>query len=253
MDHSKTRVWLARAEVLLMHPDFKVSALLDSMAIDGVRRFLRLRHPKKQQEFLVSRFFIQFILQSYPELVDGMALSDLETAATGRLVFSKQKGIYISLSHSHGWLAVGISDAAIGVDIELHKNSRVSSEAAALFMHKNEFDFFSRLESNIHKTNVFYKIWSAKEAYFKALPDDEQVRFASDSICLLSSTLNRADYQYAGFWSLDRGGRYNLPKQLTLTLCTIPMKQVEQPSAFIASGSKLERSLAVELSVFSLL
>lgn len=66
--------------------------------------------------------------------------------------------LFLSVSHSNGWIAVYVSEKPVGIDIET-ENPRMT-EGASYFVNENEQEFKSDL-------NLLSIIWGAKEAFYK--------------------------------------------------------------------------------------
>lgn len=66
--------------------------------------------------------------------------------------------LFLSISHSNGWIAVYVSMQPVGIDIET-QNPRIA-EGSSYFLNENEQQFKSDL-NNLHI------IWGAKEAFYK--------------------------------------------------------------------------------------
>ncbi len=79
------------------------------------------------------------------------------------------QALQFSLSHSEHWavLAVGYAES-IGVDIESLKRSRNLSAIAERYYHPSEFAQLQQLGEG-EQTSYFYRLWTLKEAFFKAL------------------------------------------------------------------------------------
>ncbi len=94
----------------------------------------------------------------------GLKIEELtfQKTAEGRYYTDKAE---FSLSHSKGALAVAVSRAAVGVDIE-EKKTCFRNEMAERIMTAEEYKAYKIL-SDDEKKDFFVKIWTAKEALFK--------------------------------------------------------------------------------------
>lgn len=75
------------------------------------------------------------------------------------------KGVYFNLSHSGGWTVVAVSDGEVGVDIQQVKP--VALRLAKRFFTEEERRLTE--EAGDGATELFYRFWTVKEAYLKAL------------------------------------------------------------------------------------
>ena len=78
--------------------------------------------------------------------------------------FVKDGSLYISIAHSGEYAVAAASKSPIGIDIERLAGSSLS--AAAKFCNAEDMRLLSNGETALLN---FYKIWTAKEAYFKKL------------------------------------------------------------------------------------
>ncbi len=123
--------------------------------------FLGNCHPRRKSEWLCSRYVISAYLNY------GLP-PDLEQDAHGRnLLNGGQSSRYVSISHSFPWIAVAASSLSCGIDIQ---QGRIGMEKlASRFIHPDEW----KLVSNDDMNTGMHRIWSAKEAMFKAFPGNE--------------------------------------------------------------------------------
>lgn len=104
--------------------------------------------------------------------IDPMSIEHL---SSGR-PYLKDSKTGISISHTKGYVAIMLSDiVTIGTDIE-QRSDRVQ-KVAHKFMHPEELENISKLSCSRSLALLLH--WSAKEALFKAIPD-EGVDFAKD-------------------------------------------------------------------------
>jgi 4'-phosphopantetheinyl transferase len=76
-------------------------------------------------------------------------------------------GCEFSISHSGSWLVVAISDAPVGVDIEINKPRRDVMDLAVRFFSASDIHFL-RQAKNAERDRAFIRQWVAKEAALKA-------------------------------------------------------------------------------------
>ena len=76
-----------------------------------------------------------------------------------------------SLSHRLGWVAAAVSDAAVGVDVEVSRPPRSDpAERAALMLAPVELEDWHALPAE-RREPALLTAWTAKEAWFKAAAD----------------------------------------------------------------------------------
>ena len=84
--------------------------------------------------------------------------SSVSYKESGQPYLENHSTLFLSISHSNGWIAVYVSEKPVGIDIET-QNPRIA-EGASYFLNENEQQFKSDL-------NMLHIIWGAKEAFYK--------------------------------------------------------------------------------------
>jgi len=84
--------------------------------------------------------------------------AELGYKASGQPYLVNHPDLFISISHSKGWIAVYISETPVGIDIE-SDNPRILM-GTDYFVNDNESQFLGDLKS-------LHLIWGAKEAFYK--------------------------------------------------------------------------------------
>ena len=75
--------------------------------------------------------------------------------------------VFFNLSHSENTVICAVSEREIGVDVE--KVGEVDLEIARRFFHRDEFELLEKLPTNEEKREMFYRLWTLKESFVKAL------------------------------------------------------------------------------------
>ena len=78
----------------------------------------------------------------------------------------------ITLSSSNNLYVIGLSYEQIGVDIEFVKPILEKDEMVNMFFHSKEIKEYGQAKEE-DKLAYFYKIWTGKEAYIKAIGEKE--------------------------------------------------------------------------------
>lgn len=74
---------------------------------------------------------------------------------------------YFNISHSSDWVVVAFSDRPVGIDVEKNKGNRLKV-AKRFFTQEEQNDLFS-LPSIEKQIDYFYRLWTLKESYMKAV------------------------------------------------------------------------------------
>lgn len=166
---------LARAQVHVWQFSLdRTAAELDQFAVllsdDEHQRAARFLRPELRERFTAGRGLLRLILSRYLEL----APESLEFAYNG---YGKPTlagraapaGLEFNLSHSGGLALLGLAlGRAIGVDVEVVRdNVRCESLAERFFSPEEVADLISLPAAD--RRLAFFRCWTRKEAYIKAL------------------------------------------------------------------------------------
>lgn len=114
----------------------------------------------------VLRLLLGFIIGKKPWQVK------IRTKKSGKLYVEGLNKIQFSLSHSDRLATIAISKASIkhlGVDIQKIKKSVNINSIAKRFFSKQEFNELRLTKQKAQKVQLFFKLWTQKEAIAKAL------------------------------------------------------------------------------------
>lgn len=121
----------------------------DIMLADAVKHF---KSVKRQQEWLATRALLMHT--PYKEL-------QILYHSNGKPYLSDKRK-QISISHTHGYVAIAISEEPIGVDIETM--SRNALHAATAYLQPQEIESLNTKEEPQKEA---LRLWTVKEAAFK--------------------------------------------------------------------------------------
>ena len=135
-------------------------AELDSLASEERRRELEgMRGISLKEKIFVWRLLEHAVLESLGEPLSRFSPHKNEN---GKWV---AEGVFFSLSHSSGALAVAVSNGAVGVDIEREVPPRAQNFAKEALNDKELSEYLSLDESSCGKRLI--ELWSMKESVFK--------------------------------------------------------------------------------------
>jgi len=160
------------------------------------KRLSSTRSHHKRREFLLSRALMRHALsQNFLCPIDEWTFTERENLAPR--INNLPSNTYLSLSHSKGLICFAISNSTVGIDIEYGENDRDFLALAKIFMNEEELTY---LKKNMEmKTDIFYRTWCAKEAYYKAVPSTTQSKISYRDIPGQSLINNETS------WSLTEG------------------------------------------------
>lgn len=119
-----------------------------------------------KESYIASRWLVRKVLAQYT----GAAPDQIAfvRSAKGK-PYLPDSDIHFSLSHSGIWALLAVTtNGPIGVDIESIKVGRNLSAIAKHYYHPQELAHLESL-TNEHRGDYFYRLWTLKEAFFKAL------------------------------------------------------------------------------------
>ena len=142
-----------------------LSQLKLDLSPDELERASRFIHEKDARSYIISHAYLRRILAEH------LACKPLdlmfEKNAQGK-PFLPDTRIQFNLSHSGDYALIALSDAPVGIDIERHKPARDVLAIAQRYFTPTEY-LYIKNQDDQNKTSTFYDVWSAKEAYVKAL------------------------------------------------------------------------------------
>lgn len=141
-------------------------SLLDDNSKKSALRF-KFRHL--QEKYIQTQVTLRKLLSGYLGLNPADKKIEFIKAKHGKpYLASNSQKIMFNISHSNDYaLFAFIKNKEIGIDIE-KITDRPYMELAERFFSKLEFDLLSKLNPDKQKIG-FFKIWTRKEAYLKAI------------------------------------------------------------------------------------
>ena len=133
--------------------------------------------------------------------------SPTSSAPTASPAWRAPGGLHFNLSDTEGCALIAVSALGpLGVDVERHRTDRSLSDVAERFFSEAEVRALCALEPS-QRTAGFYRIWTRKEAYVKALGAGLSLGLATFDVsldpgagaCLLAT---RPDAEEARRWQL---------------------------------------------------
>jgi phosphopantetheinyl transferase len=118
--------------------------------------FKRFKYPEALTNWMVSRFLLQQLTS-----IDFRAL---KRTSQGKLTLPDSTQ-HISISHSGQWIAVALSEKAIGIDIQT--STPKLAKIAAKYIEANRLRVLQNQPTIIYQDYLHY-YWGIKEALFKA-------------------------------------------------------------------------------------
>jgi len=171
-------------------------------------RFGRFRPATKKAEFIVSRLLLRHLLKSYTECDTSQTEAIPDDMGRPFWVEKGENiGLFFSLSHTKNMICCALShNKEIGCDIESLQPRKYQEELTERVFSKKEQTFYRELPT-ANRSEFFYKSWTLKEAFIKALGQGLRIPLTS-----LSFTYRATDH---GIFTVS-------PKHLGNNWTTIP-------------------------------
>lgn len=151
-------------------------------------RFLRFRPATKKAEFLASRLLLRHLLTKYTDCdpSETEAIPDDK----GR-PFWEEAGnnvdLFFSLSHTKNMICCALSrNKEIGCDIESLQPRKYQNDLTERVFSKKEQKFYRELTATT-SVEFFYRSWTLKEAFAKALGQGLRIPFTSLSFTYMAT------------------------------------------------------------------
>lgn len=166
LSSAEVHVWRARLEQSQEMQD----EFWRTLDLGERERAARFHFEKHRRRFILGRGFLRLLLGRYLEIAPEEvrfaygpygkpSLADEHAAS----------GLRFNASHSHELAVYGfVQEREIGVDVEYVKDDFKSEEIAGHFFSAHEVQTLMALP-NDERTAAFFRCWTRKEAYIKAL------------------------------------------------------------------------------------
>ena len=121
--------------------------------------------------------------------------------------------VHFNLSHSGNRVMCAVSANPIGCDVELIE--KIDLNVAKRFFSETEYDYLSGKNTEEEKTVSFYRIWTLKESYVKALGEGLSIPlnafdivFENEIVCKIEGNTFKSCY-FTEYRQSDREYRYS--------------------------------------------
>lgn len=170
-----THPMLLSNEVHVWCADLNVSEnthemLAKHLNIDEQNRAARFVREQDRSHFIAARGILRDILSRYSYIAPQDIKFNYGVNGKPSLSAEQNQGkIYFNLAHSHDLAIYAITYLSqLGVDIEYTKRNIEALDIAERFFSKNEIASMQALPVS-EQVAAFYKIWTRKEAFVKAI------------------------------------------------------------------------------------
>lgn len=202
LDKDRVHVWRARLDLT----DPEIARLATLLSPDEVARANRFRFARHRRRFIVARGILRKLLGNYLNIEPRDLQFEYGDRGKPLLKVNQIELLQFNLSHSHEYALYGFTyHHLIGVDLEYLREMPDLLKIARRFFSNREYELLAKASEEV-KLKLFFQLWTAKEAYLKAvgtgIADLADVELAIDEVlspCLLAI---RGDKLAAAKWSL---------------------------------------------------
>ncbi len=135
--------------------------LLQKVSKERQEKVDRLKLYDKKCQSLAVELLLRKVLVSYFNINESDIV--IEKTPEGKPFLKGDRGLFISLSHCDGLVAVAVSDCEVGVDAECVRN--IDSKIAKRFFTESEQEYVFKTDDAT--TDRFFEVWTRKEAMAK--------------------------------------------------------------------------------------
>ncbi|MFB2771656.1 4'-phosphopantetheinyl transferase HetI [Pelatocladus sp. BLCC-F211] len=154
----------------LERPESELQVLQTTLSGDEIARAQRFYFEQHRQRFIAGRGILRTILGRYLGVEPQAVEFTYELRGKPLLADSfADSGLSFNLSHSQDLALCGVSrNRKIGIDVEYMRSVSDVEALAERFFAPREYELVRSLPSN-QQQQVFFRYWTCKEAYLKAI------------------------------------------------------------------------------------
>jgi len=140
--------------------------LFESLSNDELSRLAKFYFNRDKDRFLISRGGLRNILARYLNIYPNQV--DFQYKTLGK-PYINNKNLYFNVSHAANCIVYAVSNCSpIGIDIEYCEHDIDYLSITKNFFSNNEYTKLLTLHSD-KRLLAFYRCWTRKEAYIKAI------------------------------------------------------------------------------------
>jgi 4'-phosphopantetheinyl transferase len=148
-----------------------VADLQQLLSANEIARASRFRLAKDKAEYIGARAFLRVILSKYLNTSPEQLSFEYNKYGKPFIKDEAKKELKFNMSHSQGVVLCAVTlESEVGIDLELINPVLVDKEIAQHSLTEYELGCFKNLAPS-ERLELFYKCWTRKEAYAKAVGD----------------------------------------------------------------------------------
>ena len=161
-----THVWYAQLDKF----ESKVDFCFHLLSLEEKNRVEKFKFDNLRRDWILTRGLLRVFISNYLKF-DPKKI-EFEYNEFGKPFIvpnSESKNLSFNLSHSDGVVVFAFTrHKQVGIDVEKIGGVLNFPEVIELVFHNFEKEWFSKIPTN-KKNEIFYKLWTSKEAYIKAI------------------------------------------------------------------------------------
>lgn len=176
--------------------DKELYEVFDRLSKSQQSYILKKATNKRKESLAVRALFERLLLKHF----ENISINQLDFYNKAPVIMAEEN-IYVSFSHSSNMVACAVSDKPVGIDIERIRDVNQRTVLKSCTTEEANFLLLGKKED-------FFKIWTLKEAYIKAVgggfADMKQKSFVKNGniICKDGEFEIKQDQTYDYIWSL---------------------------------------------------
>ncbi len=166
LEEGQVHIWRASLDL----PTVVIDQLTTFLSPDEIERANKFRFVPHKRRFIAARGILRKLLSNYLQISPHDLEFKYGNCGKPQLTGCKQDSpLKFNLSHSGAYALYGFTyHHPIGVDLEYIREMPDAVKIAQRFFSEREYRLINNVEDS-QKSEVFFKLWTAKEAYLKAI------------------------------------------------------------------------------------
>lgn len=149
-------------------------------------KFYRINSQQDKYHCLFSDILIRYLCTKYLKVPRSNIT--FKKNEYGKPSLFGTEDFYFNVSHSGEWIVCAIDDKPVGIDIE--RIVQIDLNIAESFFSLDEQEFINQGCNIDEKRNRFYRVWTLKESYLKAIGVGLSINLNSFSVANKKETLS---------------------------------------------------------------
>lgn len=149
-------------------PLAKIQTLKQYLSSDEIKRSDRFKFDIHRNRYIASRGMLRIILTKYLNIAPDQIEFEYSIKGKPRVILAQnQEELEFNMSHSENLSLYGIvKQSEIGIDVEYIRKMSDFEQIGKRFFTPREYQLLQSA-SEAEKINIFFQLWTAKEAYLK--------------------------------------------------------------------------------------